>query len=347
LQDLGILDITHIPKHALSYTYCADSMKRLHKLIVILPCFNEASTLPVVLKSIPKTVKAISKITVIVIDDGSADNSVRIARQYGAMIVRHGNNRGLGAAFRTGIDAALTAGADIIVCMDSDGQFTGADIPGLTAPIIHGTADMVTGSRFLKGSTKDGMPSVRILGNKLFTGLVNRLVRSVFTDTQCGFRAYSRNAALGISSYGAFTYTQEVFLNLVSGGFTIQEIPVQVKYFKNRKSRISGSLAEYGIRSLGIIIRTMRDMDPMQFFGIPGILLFSGGAFIGALLVVRYVMFRVTSPYRSLIDVAVAMIVTGTLMFVLALIADMLRIIKTNQERILFHIKKNSLKHSA
>ena len=315
------------------------------KLVIIIPCYNEEKTLPDVLRSIPKRIPGIDKIDIVVIDDGSTDKSVIVAKKsHVTHIVRHKRNKGLGETFRDGLDAALRLKADIIVTIDGDNQFKASEMPLLIKPILQEKADMVTGSRFLTKRSIRHMSRLKYIGNKLFTRLVSSLVNSKFTDTQCGFRAYSREAALRLVIYGNFTYTQEVFLNLVDLGLVIQEVPVSVKYFPGRKSKISGSLWEYGKSSIAIIARTTRDVQPLKFFGIPAVILFLSGAALGTFMFIRYVILHQTSPYKTLIDVALGLMMIGILLFFLALIADMLKEFRHNQERIIYLLRKQKYK---
>ncbi len=315
----------------------------------MIPCFNEERTLGDVLVSIPKKIPGITKIETLVVDDGSTDKSVIIAKKFHAThIVRHKRNKGLGETFRDGRDAALHFRADIIVTIDGDGQFDASEILFLIAPIIQEKADMVTGTRFLTVKNIRHMSRLKYIGNKLFTRMINFLVNGKFTDTQCGFRAYSREAALRLVLYGGFTYTQEVFLNLVDLGLIIQEIPVSVKYFPGRKSKISGSLWVYGKRSLGITARASRGIQPLKFFGVPAVFMFLSGIALGSFMFIRFIILQKTSPFKSLFDIAIALVVIGSLLMFLALIADMLKEIRHNQEKIIYllqkqHLTKNTL----
>lgn len=320
-------------------------MKRKLTLVVVIPCFNEEKTLPDVLRTIPKRIPGIKKIQTLVVDDGSTDRTVQVAKKaHATRIVHHNRNKGLGVAFRTGRDAALQLGADIIVTIDADGQFDASEIPALVAPIREGKADMVTGSRFLTKKKIPNMSRLKLLGNKVFTAVVNVLTSGHYTDTQCGLRAYSSEAAMHLLLHGDFTYTQEVFLNLVDLGMVIREIPIHVKYFNGRKSRISGSLLRYGRNSIGIITRAARDIQPLKFFGIPAVLMFLSGIALGTFMFIRYVILHHTSPYKTLIDVAMALVIMGTLVMFLALIADMQREFRHNQERIIYLLRKEHYK---
>ena len=315
------------------------------KLIVVIPCYNEEKTLGGVLQSIPKRIAGIKKIETLVVDDGSTDTSAIVAKKFHAThIVQHKRNKGLGETFRDGRDAALHFKADIIVTIDGDGQFNALEIPALIKPILQGKADMVTGSRFLTKRSIRHMSRLKYIGNKIFTRMVNVLVNGKFTDTQCGFRAYSREAALRLVLYGGFTYTQEVFMNLIDLGLTIREIPITVKYFPGRTSKISGSLWGYGRASIAIIARTTRDVQPLKFFGVPAAILTFSGIAIEIYMFIRLIVLQKTSPYRTLIDVGLGLIMIGVLLFFLALIADMLKEFRHNNEKILYMLRKQQYK---
>jgi glycosyltransferase involved in cell wall biosynthesis len=310
------------------------------KLVINIPCYNEEKTLPLVLKRIPKAIEGCNHIETQIVDDGSTDRTVEVAKKYNLRVIRNKHNLGLGKTFRRGINAALKSGADIIVNIDGDGQFDAADIPKLISPILKDEADMVTCTRFRRDSKVKGIPLIKKFGNKIFSRLISRLTQRKFTDTQCGFRAYSREAALRLSLFGNFTYTQEVFLDLVEKGIKIEEVPLRVVYSKKRKSRMVKSTTKYALRSLGIIIRATRDINPLTFFGRPAVITFIIGA-MGAMYSVGFWLLNLrTTPIRTLAFVSLFLITLAVLLGVLALIADMqLRMRMTNEE-ILYRLKK-------
>ncbi|UCE74902.1 MAG: glycosyltransferase family 2 protein [Methanomassiliicoccales archaeon] len=307
------------------------------KAVVMIPAYNEEKTIGHVIKGIPRNFA--DEVKVLVINDGSQDNTVGYAKRAGADdVVSHKRNKGLGHAFRTGIDNALRMGADVIVNIDADGQFDPRDIPRLVKPIVDKEADMVTCTRFAGKAPK--MPKVKKFGNKRFTNLVNRFTGEKFTDTQCGFRAYSKEAALRLTLFGGHTYTQEVFLNLVFKGMQIKEVPCKVKGEREGKSRVVGSISGYSLRSLLLIIRAHRDFRPLKFFGRLGLVMFVPGVVIGIVLGLRLLLYNVISPYLSLVYIGVVLIVVGALLLVMALIADMYTRQRLLQEEILYRLKK-------
>lgn len=318
--------------------------RKLPKLVIIIPCYNEEKTLADVIRRIPPAIPGFRTREILVINDGSADRTEAIALKLKTHVLSHTQNKGLGVAFRDGLSRALELGADVIVNIDADMQFDPRDIPQLTAPIVACRADMVTASRFLDPALiPDNMPVAKQIGNRGFTALVNFLTKRHFTDTQCGFRAYSREAALNLNVNNQFTYTQEVFIALVNKNFKILEIPIRVRYHKERKAKISSSLTYYGIQAVIIILRTFRDYKPLVFFGLPGVIVFVAGLIMDLWALTYVVITGQSSPVRMLFIVGAFLIIFGSLVMILALIADMFKRIRKNQEDILYRLKKHGL----
>jgi glycosyltransferase involved in cell wall biosynthesis len=312
-----------------------------HKIIVMIPAYNEDKNIGKVIEEIPRKINGCVNVKVLVMDDASTDETVKVAKKAGADYVHvNKQNLGLGSNFSKGLEVALKLKADIIVNLDGDGQFNPKDIVSLTLPIIHQEAEMVTCTRFLQPELTKGMPWLKKWGNRRFTKLISRITRQKFTDTQCGFRAYSREAALRLNLKGKFTYTQEVFIDLIEKGMRIKEVPLEVRYFKDRKSHVSGKLKRYGFKSLAIIGRTTRDTQPLSFFGTPALLLFLLGFAGGTFSFVYWLMTHTTAPVKTLLNSSIFLMIFGVALGTLALIADMLKTIKNNQEEILYKLKK-------
>jgi glycosyltransferase involved in cell wall biosynthesis len=312
------------------------------KLIVQIPAYNEEKTIANVIKAIPRKIKGISNVKIIVLDDCSRDNTSELAKKAGAdHIFRNKSNKGLGTTFKKGIEICLGLGADIIINIDGDGQFNPNEIPKLLHPLLTNGADMVTGSRFMRGSIVQGIPRSKVWGNKRFSRLISRITKQRFTDTQCGFRAYSREAALKLTLNGKFTYTQEVFIDLIEKGMNIKEVPIHVRYFRERKSLISGNLRRYGFKTLGIIAKTTRDSQPLTFFGLPALVIFGLGFLGGLASLVYWMIHHATSPIQTLFNVSVFFMIFGVVLGILALIADMLKTIKLKQDEILYRLKRS------
>lgn len=296
------------------------------KLVVIIPAFNEEATVADVIERIPREIPDLDEVRIIVVNDGSSDGTARAAAEAGATVVSHRSNRGVGAAFQTGIAAALDAGADIIVNMDADGQFDPNDIPALVAPLLAGEADMVTCSRFAREQYVPEMPRMKKWGNKMMCRLVNRICwGSNFTDVSCGFRAYSRKTAMQLTLFGNFTYTQESFIDLVAKGVHIVEVPLKVRGQREiGKSRVASNLWKYAGSSATIILRAARDIRPLVFFGSIGVILLALGMLCGGTVFVWWLVTGHTTPIQSVLLGSAVFLVLGFLLIVLALIADMM-----------------------
>jgi len=224
------------------------------KLVVIIPAFNEEDSISSVIHSVRKSVGMTMATEIVVVDDASTDSTSSRAKNAGAdYVVRHSNRSGVGQAVKTGITKALTVGADIIVNIDADGQFDAKEISLLTDPIMKGEADLVLGSRFM-GDAIYQIPVFKRIGNIATSGIVSLIIGKRLFDTQCGFRALSKDTAQRVNLSGIFTYTQEMVLNSAFNGSKIKEIPVSVRYFQNRQSRVVSNLFTYALKAFGVII---------------------------------------------------------------------------------------------
>ncbi|MCH8748195.1 glycosyltransferase family 2 protein [Patescibacteria group bacterium] len=311
------------------------------KLVIIVPALNEARTIQRVINSIPRNLAGIANTTVVVIDDGSSDDTALLATQAGATVVSHQQNLGVGAAFHTGLKEALARGADVIVNIDADDQFNSQDIPLLIAPILAGQAQFVTASRFAKPDLVEGMPAIKKWGNRWMVRIINFLTKRNFTDVSCGFRAYSRDAALRLTLFGHFTYTQETFIDLAFKNISMMEIPISARGEREYgKSRVASNLWRYGIKSATIIFRAARDYRPQYFFGLPGLLVLAVGLASGLFLLWHFLNTGQTYPYRSLVQVSGVLIIVGILLLFLSMIADMLHRNRVIAEEAVYYARK-------
>lgn len=309
------------------------------KLIVTIPALNEDKTIFQVVSGIPRDIPGISQVEVIVVDDGSTDNTAKEALRAGAIVISLPGKGGLGHVFRTGLERAMRRGADIIVNIDGDGQFNPADVRKLIQPLLEDKADFVTCSRFSDPALRPQMPIIKYYGNQWVTSMINWICGGTkFTDVSCGFRAFNREAAYRLTLFGRFTYTQECFIDLFSKGLRMAEVPLKVRGVREHgKSRIASSIWKYATNSFPIILRAMRDIQPLKFFG--GIAALFGllGVLIGGFVGVWYIfntetikgkevveIIHKTTPFTGLIPVASALVFLSFLMGVLALLADML-----------------------
>lgn len=312
------------------------------RLLVMIPALNEECTIGNVIGRIPQDIAGVQDVEVLVIDDGSTDQTAPLARKAGAHVISHGGNRGVGAAFHTGVAYALDSGAYILVNMDGDGQFSPEDIPKLVAPVLAGEADMVTASRFMQKEYWPEMSRVKFWGNRFMASLVSRLIGRRYYDVACGFRAYSREAVMQLNLFGQFTYTQETFLDLSFKGLAIQEVPVRIRGTREfGKSRVASNLFRYGIQTSKIIFRSFRDFKPMMLFGWMAFALFALSAVLSLFLLIHYVTTGAFSPHKWAGILSGLCMGISLALFVTGLVADMLGRIRQNQEKILYVMKKN------
>jgi len=301
----------------------------------IIPAINEEATIAEVLSEVMGYVDH-----VILVDDGSTDRTPLIAKEMGVSVLSHQMNMGVGAAFQTGVREALKTDADVVVTYDADGQFRPEEIPSLIAPIIEGEADFVSGTRFSDGFSDLESTWAKKFGNRLFTRIVNRLVGSNFTDTQCGFRAYSREALLRLTTFGRFTYTQEVFLDLASKNMRMKEVPIHVRPRKVGKSKVVRNPVHYGLRALKIIIQFERDFRPLRFFSIVSLFFLLPGLAMLLIVLFNWLLTGMSSPYTSLISIGGILILVSIIFIILALIADMNGRQRVLQEEMLYLLRK-------
>jgi glycosyltransferase involved in cell wall biosynthesis len=302
------------------------------KLVVTIPALNEEKTISHVIAGVPRNIRGVAETEVIVVNDGSTDRTAAVAEEAGAIVVNMSGRPGLGAIFRTGLERAMRRGADIIVNIDGDGQFNPADITKLVQPLLDDEADFVTCSRFADPGLYPDMPKIKFWGNRVVTGIINWVCGGThFTDVSCGFRAFSRDAAYRMTLFGRFTYTQECFIDLFSKGMRIVEVPLKIRGVREHgHSRVASSIWRYAVSSLPIILRAMRDIQPLKFFGAIALAFFLPGVLTG-LFVTGWYLYKtnkvgahVTSPFTSLITISGVFITLSFVMGVLALLADML-----------------------
>lgn len=293
------------------------------KLVIQIPCFNEAATLPQVLADLPKQIDGVTTIETLVIDDGSSDATSEIAKQHGVTrVVRHRGNRGLAHTFVTGLEVALEMGADIIVNTDGDNQYPGSNIAALVAPIVAGEADLVIGDRQTSSDRKVPVPK------KLFYGLGNFVVRTTtgvsVHDAPSGFRAMSREFAMSIYLTNPFSYTLETIFAAAENRYPIREVEIRSNP-KTRDSRLFRGVTQYMRRSASIILQGYSMHNPLRAFGwlsLPFLLLGMG-------LGLRFVYFFVKDPdysghIQSLILAAIA-IVVGAQILIFGMLGSLVR----------------------
>jgi len=287
----------------------------MKKIIVTIPAYNEEETIAKVIQDIKKVNKIYE---VLVVDDGSVDNTKEIAKKNGAIVVSHPRNYGLAEAFRTEVKECLKLKADIIVHTDADGQYLASDIPRLIKEVEEGH-DLVLGNRFLGGI--ESMPLLKKLGNKAFSNAISKIIRQQVGDCQTGFRAFTREVAEKIEIKSDHTYTQEQIIRAVNQKFKIKEIGT---YFKKRdgESRLMRNPFEYALKAWINILRIYRDYQPLKFFGAIGLFFLSLGVLIGLILVL---LFLTTGRigHLPLTILSIMLVIIGVQIGLFGFLADM------------------------
>jgi glycosyltransferase involved in cell wall biosynthesis len=310
------------------------------RLLVAIPCKDEEATLASVIARIPRSIAGISCVDVLVVDDGSSDATQAVARSARADVIRHRTNRGVGVAFQTAVESAITGGYDLLVTIDGDGQFAPEEIPALCAPVLTGAADVATGSRFLSDSTLEGMPRIKRVGNAAMSALVSRLTGGTYRDVSCGFRCYGIEALVRMNLHGGFTYTQESFLDLAANRLAIVEVPITVQYFDDRRSRVADNLWRYGVRTGAILLRGYRDYFPLRFFTTLGLVPLLGGLGFAAVFFANFLRTGRFTGFLFAGFTAAFLLSVALLLLLVGLVADMLDRSRRNQERTLALLRR-------
>jgi glycosyltransferase involved in cell wall biosynthesis len=234
------------------------------KLIIQIPCLNEEDQLPATIADLPRQVPGFDQVEWLIIDDGSTDGTVDVARACGVdHIVKLTNNKGLASAFQAGLDAALKLGADVIVNTDADNQYSAADIPALTAPIVRGHADMVVGDRNVMAVEHFSATKKRL--QRLGSWVVRQASDTDIPDATSGFRAYNREAALGLTVVSKFTYTLESLIQAGKSLVAVEHVTVGTNH-KTRESRLFKSMSSYVRRNMMAIFRIYTGYEPLRVF---------------------------------------------------------------------------------
>jgi len=285
------------------------------KTIAIIPAYNEESTIADVIKETSQYVNEI-----LVINDGSTDSTINVSKKAGAIVIDNIVNRGLGKTIKRGYEEAIKLGADIVVQIDADGQYDPKEIPKLIQPILENKADLVLGSRL--ENIKYEMPWIKKHGNKAFTWLLCRLTGADIRDGQTGFRATRKEVFETLEIHGDFTYTQEMIVKTSKEGWRITNVPINFYQRSCGESRLMSSPLSYAWRAGIIIFRTMRDYDPLRFFGIPGLILIISGLILGFAIIYKLAMVGYIGHTPAVI-LTTLLIMSGLQLIFLALLADM------------------------
>ena len=308
------------------------------KLIIQIPCLNEAETLEIALNDLPKHIDGIDEIEYLIINDGSVDNTVEVARNWGVhYIVSFKRNKGLAKGFMAGIDACLKHGADIIVNTDADNQYCGEDIEKLVRPILDGKADIVIGERPIDETEYFSPLKKKLLHFGSY--IVRKASKTDIPDAPSGFRAFSREAAMHINVMNNYTYTLETIVQAGRSSWAITSVPVRTNG-ELRKSRLFHSMGAYVKRSMITIIRAYMMYRPLTFFSVLGLIPFTGGFLIGLRFLIYWLKGSGSGHIQSLIFASTLMLL-GFMTFIVGLQADVIANNRKILEDIQYRIRKS------
>jgi glycosyltransferase involved in cell wall biosynthesis len=310
------------------------------KLIIQIPCFNEEQTLPDTLADLPRELQGVDEVEWLVVDDGSSDATVDVARRHGVdHIVRLTNNKGLAAAFQAGLDACLKLGADLIVNTDADNQYFGGDVETLVQPILAGEADMVIGDR--ETDQIEHFSPLKKRLQRLGSAVVRRASGTDVPDTTSGFRAYNREAALQLQVVSKFTYTLETIIQAGKQTVAVAHVPIRTNE-QTRASRLFPSMWAYVRRNTASIFRVYSLYEPLRVFLAAAILT----ALAGAFLWIRFLVFVIQGESGGHIQ----SLILGSTLFIVAVqfvalgvLGDILAGSRVLQQRILERVRRVEL----
>ena len=310
------------------------------KLIIQIPCLNEELSLPITLEDLPKQIEGIDSIETLIIDDGSTDKTVEVAKKLGVHhVLQFTNNKGLAKAFIAGINQSLKLGADIIVNTDADNQYFGGDIVKLIQPILKKDSDIVVGDRQVE--TIRHFSPVKIFLQKFGSWIVRQLSGTEIPDATSGFRAYSRDAALQLNVVSDFTYTIETIISAGKKNLAIAHVPVKTNT-KLRESRLFPSIRVYLQRSLVTMLKVYSMYRPLRLFTLAGGTTFLLGFAIGCRYLFFFFMGQTEGHIQSLILSAILLIV-GFQIIMMGIAAELISVNRQLLEDIQVRIKKDEL----
>jgi glycosyltransferase involved in cell wall biosynthesis len=316
------------------------------KLIIQIPCYNEEKTLPITLAELPRHLPGVDKVEWLIINDGSSDRTVEVAKEHGVdHIVSFDHNQGLAKGFMAGLEACLKAGADIIVNTDADNQYCAEDIPALIEPILRGQAEIVIGERPIR-KIKHFRPHKKLL-QRLGSWVVQIASSTNVPDAPSGFRAISRSAAMRLNVFSEYTYTLETIIQAGQKGMAITSVPIRVNYVDGkplRPSKLMKGIWSYIQRSIFTIFRIFMTYRPLQFFLTLGSVPLSLGLLICLRWLWLFMILGSVKPRVPSLILAAVLILIGFQLWMFGLIADLMAVNRKLLEDVQLRMRKAEFK---
>jgi glycosyltransferase involved in cell wall biosynthesis len=311
------------------------------KLIIQIPCLNEEATLPATVADLPRRIDGVDEVELLVVDDGSTDHTVEVARQHGVdHIVRLTNNKGLAAGFQAGLDACLKLGADIVVNTDADNQYRGADVAKLVAPIVAGEADMVVGDREI--SRIEHFSGLKKGLQRVGSWVVRRLSGTEITDTTSGFRAYNREAALQLLVVDNFTYTLESLIQAGKMLVAVDEVKIGTNP-QTRESRLADSTGAYVRRNGPAILRIYARYEPLRVFATAGLLVLVLAVAAWMPFLIDWIFNGDSSGHIQSLILGAVLFIAAVQLFALGVIGDLLAGQRVMTQRVFERVRRVEL----
>lgn len=307
------------------------------KLVIQIPCYNEAETLPATLDDLPREVAGFDEVEWLVVDDGSEDDTAAVARRHGVdHVIRLPRHQGLSRAFVRALEGSLEAGADVVVNTDGDNQYRADDIPKLLEPILSGEAEIVVGERPI--SEMPDFSPVKKLLQRLGSWVIRRVSDTDVPDAPSGFRAMTRGAAMRLNVFNEYSYTLETIIQAGRKGMAVTSVPVRTNE-RLRPSRLIGSLPGYLRRQALTILRIFMTYKPFYFFAVPGTLAFGAGFLISLRFMYFYLTGNGAGHVQSLILSALLM-GSGLFLGIVGLVADLVSVNRKLLENLEWRVRQ-------
>jgi len=286
------------------------------KLVILIPAYNEEETIKKVIEEIPKNFDSIDEIEILVINDGSSDNTEKIAKESGATVYSFTSNKGLAKAISYGFSKSLEHKADILIILDADNQYDSTEIPLLLKPIIENQADIILGDRQVK--KLEHMPTQKKIGNQMSSAVVSKLIGQKINDAQTGFRAFNK-----LHIFSGYTYTQETLLQAKYKGLKILEVPVTFRK-RSDKSRLISNIFTYAFRTISLLASTIIFYKSFKFFGILTLILLGLGVGLSIFLVNHLAETGQIRPYYPTTVLTAMLLICGAISAIMTIISSIL-----------------------